>query len=275
MSTFFEILQAQRGRPSPLRRPTTTVPEVAATSTLEAPVVQAPEAPLALVIDATDRGVSTITTRLETASLGSADRRTRIAGRYVGAEAANRNGAFWSVGDLEFGVGSVAGGPINWLHKERMVLGAIESASLHKDGPHIEVSGSLWDWLYPREVATLRGYAESGQAWFSMECVAEKIECVGPNGCGRLMPYEVAVRRTPEACDHIRERSSHRRFVNPMFMGAGLIVPPAEPGWANAHLDIVRDASHLAEAAAFGEGDDPMIAARILDFVRNGAETRV
>jgi hypothetical protein len=41
-----------------------------------------------------------------------------LQGRFVEAEKANRNGAYWSTEDLQFGEMSVKHGPLNWLHEE-------------------------------------------------------------------------------------------------------------------------------------------------------------
>lgn len=215
-----------------------------------------------VALDNTNRGVTVLSTRLEHASLDPRRHMTRIHGAYVQADKANSNGAFWSAGDLQFGTPSVAGGPINWLHEELKVLGAIERASLQGDS--VRIDGVLWNWLYPKEVTELREYADAGTAWFSMECVSEQVECVGPEGCGRIMSYRDAQLRTGEACDHVKERASHRRFINPVFMGAAVIVPPTRPGWANAHLDLVRDAQPLAEAAHLEENT----AAKLLEYAQ-------
>lgn len=53
-----------------------------------------------------------------------------LQGRYVEAEKANRNGAFWSTKDLQFGEMSVKNGPINWVHNEQAVLGVITDNAL-------------------------------------------------------------------------------------------------------------------------------------------------
>jgi hypothetical protein len=62
-------------------------------------------------------------------------------------------------------------------------------------------------------------------------------------------------------CDHMRE-GMPRRFVDPTFGGAGIIVPPVRPGWANAEVRVLHasqwpvsaEAARLAErqAASFG-----------------------
>ncbi len=51
-----------------------------------------------------------------------------LAGRLVGAETPNRNGALWSAGDLQMGQPTVAHGPVNWLHEARHVIGSIAEA---------------------------------------------------------------------------------------------------------------------------------------------------
>jgi len=53
-------------------------------------------------------------------------------GRFVGAEKANRNGAFWSTEDLELGELTVRHGPLNWLHEARHVTGAIADIRMVK-----------------------------------------------------------------------------------------------------------------------------------------------
>jgi hypothetical protein len=60
---------------------------------------------------------------------------TWLQGRYVEAEKANRNGAFWSTEDLQFGEMSVKHGPLNWLHEERTVIGTIADNALIRPEP--------------------------------------------------------------------------------------------------------------------------------------------
>lgn len=184
-----------------------------------------------------------------------------LSGRLVEAEHANRNGAFWTQKDLEFGLPSVAMGPLNWLHQERKIVGALRDPRLVSAeqaaaedpnvGTHIATDAVVWSYIYPEEASAVRRYIEMGRAWLSMECVAASIQCTGPNGCGLTMPYADAMSRSGAACDHVKERASHRRFVDPVFRGAGIIVPPVEPGWANANLGAQRAAESVLEAASF------------------------
>lgn len=181
----------------------------------------------------------------------------RLSGRLVEAEKANANGAFWTQDDLEFGLPSVALGPLNWLHDERRVVGVLtdarmvnrEAAAATGLGTHVVSDAVLWKWLAPREAATVEMYAEAHQAYYSMECVSRQIACVGEKGCGAVMDYLDAQNKTEKACQHVRERSSHRRFVSPIFQGAAIIVPPTNPGWSNADLAVQRQAAAATEKA--------------------------
>ncbi len=181
----------------------------------------------------------------------------RLSGRLVEAEKANENGAFWTQDDLEFGLPSVALGPLNWLHDERRVVGVLTAANLVNReaaaavnlGPHVRADSVLWKWLAPREAATVEMYAGQRQAYYSMECVSRQIACVGPRGCGAVMDYLDAQNKTEAACQHVRERSSARRFVSPIFQGAAIIVPPTKPGWTNADLAVAEAAARQVETA--------------------------
>lgn len=70
-----------------------------------------------------------------------------LQGRFVEAEKANRNGAFWSTKDLQFGEMSVKHGPLNWLHEETTVIGTIaDNALIHPRGDSLRTElASLLD----------------------------------------------------------------------------------------------------------------------------------
>jgi hypothetical protein len=63
------------------------------------------------------------------------------------------------------------------------------------------------------------------------------------------MDYLDAQNKTEKACEHVKEHSSVRRFVDPIFQGAAIIVPPTKPGWTNADLSVQRQAAAKAEKA--------------------------
>ena len=216
----------------------------------------------AFAVESADTGriVITVPANRETAQISAEDFLLRLSGRLVEGEKANQNGAFWSQGDLEFGLPSVAMGPLNWLHQERKIVGVLSQAQLvrpvetastsssvqNKIGnPYISAEALLWKWLYPVEAREVERASDARQLWYSMECVARKVECVGENGCGTVVPYRE--RSSENACSHMRERSAHRRLVDPIFQGAAIIVPPVKPGWADADLSVTRQAAALVE----------------------------
>lgn len=243
------------------RRPTVVRRSVTQTDVLTDP----PEVP-AFAIENPDTNRLTVSTPLtaETAHAITADDFTlQLSGRLVEAERANRNGAFWTQGDLEFGLPSVAYGPLNWLHEESKIIGTLLNPKLVDEreaaatdpgvGPHIRTDAVVWGWLHPREMAAVKEYAGAGQAWLSMECISQEIACVGPNGCGTKASYLDYQRKSEKACTHLRERSSHRRFVNPIFQGAAVIVPPTQPGWGRADLGLKVTATTERQAASLLE----------------------
>lgn len=192
-----------------------------------------------------------------------------IAGRFVGGERANRNGAFWSTEDLVFGQPTVKNGPLNWLHEERHIVGAITEASLltpetaddELADPYIAASASMWRWLWPQEASVVEMAAAAGTLWYSMECVSETVICHGENGCGVEVSYMDALLKQGECCEHIAERSAERRFKQPTFMGGAIIVPPVRPGWDSAHATVLSEASKYAERAFEQAGQPDMEAA--------------
>lgn len=247
------------------------------------PAVQALTASPVLVIEDPSSGHVIVSTPMhERADIGASDFLMNLSGRLVEAERANRNGAFWTQGDLEFGLPSVAYGPLNWLHNERKIIGALRDPQLITTehaafdpaiGPHIQTDAVMWKWVYPQEAVTLAGYIGDRSAWLSMECISQEIACVGPNGCGKVMPYMDAFGRTGAACSHVKERSSYRRFVNPIFQGAAVIVPPSSPGWANANLALQRQAAHEVERSGLEveglkQSDIEVMATQILQWSR-------
>ena len=213
----------------------------------------------AFVVENPDSNRVVISQPIESAAFKADDFLLKFSGRLVEAETANRNGAFWSQGDLEFGLPSVAHGPLNWGHDASVIVGTLVEPKLVKSeaaaaagvGPHIQTGAVMWAFLYPERAHVLQTYVEKRTAWLSMECISQEIACVGPNGCGKVMPYADAQLRRGQACAHIKERASHRRFINPVFQGAAVIVPPQSPGWAKADITSLglEAAEQQAEAA--------------------------
>lgn len=178
---------------------------------------------------------------------------TYLHGRLVGADTPNGNGALWSTGDLELGEGTVAGGPLNWLHDESKIIGCLLDGNLVKAsreeaatgvGNHIASSAAVWRFLYPGETATIQRAAAGGELYYSMECISRQVACIdtpGRPGCGEAFDYSDY--DAGNVCTHLRERSSIRRFVDPLFLGAAVIVPPVRPGWGHANVELAREAA--------------------------------
>jgi len=174
---------------------------------------------------------------------------TLLSGRLVGADEPNRNGALWTSEDLQMGEGSVAGGPLNWLHDDTKNIGCLldgRMTAATDDVPaHIATNAAVWSFLFANETKVIASAARAGDLYYSMECVSREVSCVGDNGCGESFSYaDYEAKRT---CAHLRERSSTRRFVDPLFLGAAVIVPPVSPGWAQANVELARQAAAAAE----------------------------
>ncbi len=202
----------------------------------------------------------------QTASESSHPYYTWLQARYVEAERANLNGAFWSTSDLQFGEPSVRYGPLNWLHNEKAVVGTLvdgvliqpsadtERAGLldSRDRPYLATVANVWKWVHPDKAAAIERFNESGNLWVSMECTGKEIACVSDGsrvGCGESFDYVQAMTDPKSTCGHLAERSSARRIVEPTFLGAGIIVPPERPAWADASAEILRATAALAESA--------------------------
>lgn len=197
-----------------------------------------------------------------------------VAGRYVGADEPNRNGAFWSSADLEMGEPTVANGPVNWLHEERHIIGAIagsklvsrEAASESGLGQHIVALSAVWPWLYPDESNLIRQASEAGSLWFSMECVSREVACIDES-CGKALTYREYMTEKASRCEHM---ATGRRFVDPVFEGVGIIVPPVRPGWADSDARVTMEQAEglverqAASFAGLSDEDSAAVASRIL-----------
>lgn len=181
-----------------------------------------------------------------------------LRGRYVEADSPNENGAMWTTEDLQMGAPTVAGGPLNWLHQDQKIIGTLVDGALVAGreaaagkpaiGNHIVSNAVLWNFLFPAEALAVQKASAEGSAYFSMECLSKEVACIdtpGRPGCGQSVSY--AAYDAGNCCAHLRQKSSVRRFVEPFFLGAAVIVPPVKPGWANANLETARQAAALTE----------------------------
>jgi hypothetical protein len=242
-----------------------------------------------------------------------------LQGRFVEAEKANRNGAFWSTADLQFGEMTVKHGPLNWLHEEQTIIGTIaDNAIIQPEAkssfpqlqaastipgwdhnlqldtwvsnssnprvaagmtvteedmrkqyadlfetaqprPYMAAVSAVWKWVHPDKVKAIEEASATGRLYYSMECIAREMSCQSDEtheGCGKSFDYVTAMTQPEKTCEHIQARASARRMVDPSFLGGAVIVPPTQPGWGNANVEVMRQAAKLAEQTEAAAADD-------------------
>ncbi len=178
-----------------------------------------------------------------------------VTGRYVQAETANQNGAFWAAEDLQFGAPSVAFGPVNMLHEEKAIVGTISEAHLHEQddrfGTHITTCNVLWKYIFPGAVQAIEQAGAKGELWQSMECVADKIKCMG---CEEEFEYAGWMRDKSSGCDHLTKGGT-RRLVNPTFLATGIILGSARPAWGDADVEVRKVTANLVDESEMTAGN--------------------
>lgn len=174
-----------------------------------------------------------------------------IAGRYVQANTVNKNGHFWSTEDLEAGQHTIQYVPLNVNHKSEPVGTFVEAKIVERENaaaggemvPEIQALSLLWAANYPAIAGMVKDAHQKKQLHFSMECISEKKQCLQ---CDQVYPYKA---QAHEVCEHLAESATApRRFVNPVFLGGALVMPPDTPGWADA--DVTDIAAHRMAANA-------------------------
>jgi len=174
-----------------------------------------------------------------------------IAGRYVQANKANKNGHYWTLDDIKQGEYSIKYTPMNVLHQVSRPVGTFVETKIidnratagDESLPEVQALAVLWSASFPNIAKAARDAHAANSLWFSMECVAEKKECLD---CGQSFAWE-----TPAAmaCVHMAKSNvSPRRFINPIFLGGALIFPPERPAWKDA--DVTEVARVLVEEYA-------------------------
>lgn len=184
-----------------------------------------------------------------------------LQGRFVEADRPNGNRAMWTSNDIALAQPTVAHGPLNWLHDERHIIGAItdsglvaREAAVDGIGTHIVAQAVIWRFIYQREAAAIQAASDAKQLWYSMECTSRDVTCSGDAGCGDTFPYPDFINKLPSVCSHLRERSSIAVFNEPTFLGGAVVLPPARPGWAQADAQVLRQAAAVTEAASLDDG---------------------
>ena len=184
-----------------------------------------------------------------------------IEGRFVEADRPNRNKAAWSSNDLEMGEPTVAHGPLNWLHEERHIIGAIAAAKLvvvgqeqrqaaasfgqEEPNTHIRALAPVWRYLYPTEARQIAQASDERKLWYSMECVSREVACL-ESGCAHTQSYSDYMLQPGSRCGHVKA-GGNRQFKDPSFLGGAVIIPPVRPGWGGANATVMRQAAMMAE----------------------------
>jgi hypothetical protein len=168
-----------------------------------------------------------------------------ILGRYVEADRANSNKQMWKLEELTKAQSTIAHSPLNILHRAKHIVGAIHATEMlyplsdaaedmGNDLPFIEALAAFWKIYFPEEHKVIQQAHDMGELFFSMECIAESLTCVGEEGCNETFDY--AGPQSTTYCDHINSYASTKQFNKPHFLAAALIFPPARPGWKNAAI---------------------------------------
>lgn len=219
-----------------------------------------------------------------------------LTGRFVEAEKANVNGAFWTTADLDYGEKTPIHAPVNFLHKVRHIIGTFTDSRLVKPQlataeqaanqgrPFLAVNAVLWREFFPFESRMVEMASDKGRLFWSMECQSKTIRCETSadgalQGCGAEYPFKqvMSPATASTVCQHLRERSAQRHFVMPRFNAGAVIVPPVNPGWREAHASVTAEAEALAEqtfaeAASARDYDDATLVAlmqRVVEFGRS------
>lgn len=185
-----------------------------------------------------------------------------IAGRYVQAGQANKNGHYWTLDDLHSGEASIKYTPMNSNHEYSRPIGTlVETKIVSREGasegmlPEIQALGVMWAATFPKLAEKVRAAHATNQLWYSMECVAESKQCLE---CNEVYAWAAAAHET---CEHLAANATApRRFINPVFLGGALVFPPKSPAWPDADITEV---AQLTEAFAHREqgGDLDLTAA--------------
>lgn len=183
-----------------------------------------------------------------------------ILGNYVEADYPNDNGHIFPRADLLAAQSTLAGKPLNMMHREHYIVGYFAGAQLHSDDgsvvaasdetdgvgwgdrPYVEALAGVWHNRFGEEFFAIRKAHSEGALFFSMEAVPETVSC--PT-CEHHSPF--AGIRSDQYCEHMNGAVGPKRLHNPTFNGGAIIIPPVKPGWQRAD---VKEISKLMESSA-------------------------
>lgn len=167
-----------------------------------------------------------------------------IVGNYVEANVANDNGHIFPLEDLRTAQHTVAGKPLNMMHRDHYIVGSYAGAQLMANGkeltasdgpdgecPYVEAVAGMWHTRFPEEYFNIQRAHKDGSLFFSMEAVPEEVSC--PDCAHRVV---FAGTDSDTYCAHMRGATGPKILHNPIFAGGAIIIPPARPGWSRADV---------------------------------------
>lgn len=194
-----------------------------------------------------------------------------ILGNYAQFDGFNRNGNRFITTDKARAASRVVNTPLNLLHRKQHIIGHYVGArvivpSEMKDAqielefadkalppsemPHdfIQSVAGMYRYHFPKLYDTIQQAHEQGALFFSMESVAEQVQCQTPAcRCGNAT-YEYRGTTDKSYCASLNRPRAMKDLIEPWFVGGAAVIPPARPGWARA------DITHMV--AVLGGGID-------------------
>jgi hypothetical protein len=182
-----------------------------------------------------------------------------VLGNYVEADNANDNGHIFPRYDLVAAQATLAGKPLNMMHREHYIVGCFAGAQLltetgvavaqdasdmHAMGerPYVEALAGMWHNRFPEEFFQIKKAHSEGCLFFSMEAIPESVSC--PT-CEHAAAF--AGLSSDQYCEHMNGAMGPKRLHKPTFNGGAIIIPPVRPGWQRADI---KEISKLMETPA-------------------------
>lgn len=180
-----------------------------------------------------------------------------VLGRYAEADQPNNNNQMWALEDLRMAQPSIQHAPMNMVHQPRNIVGAFvatemmyptQDAASGPANPYIEALGAFWRYYFPDVFEVVQRAHDEGSLFFSMECVAETVTFLSPEGASETFPYKGPVSGTYG--DWGKNPENIRQLNKPHFMAGALIIPPLKPGWFGAEIkELAKYVEEHAEIA--------------------------
>ena len=192
-----------------------------------------------------------------------------IIGNYVEANAPNSNGHIFPLAELQAAQHTLAGKPLNMLHREQYIVGAFAGAQLvdalgqewsqlaqvaasaeqieGRNGrvmanPYVEAVAGLWHSRFPEEYFEIQRAHKEGSLFFSMEAIPEEVSCPSCEVRAAFAGFEHET-----YCAHMQGPTGPKVLHNPTFAGGAIIIPPVRPGWDRADIRTIAEAHEQAD----------------------------